>query len=64
MLRKLNMIQAIIDQIHEFGQTPAQLFRQPHPARAARHGGDWLRKNGKNSGSIFEVLNPSFILCS
>ncbi|RLN66957.1 hypothetical protein BBJ28_00011449 [Nothophytophthora sp. Chile5] len=26
---------AILDQITEFGQTPSQLFRTPHPARAA-----------------------------
>ncbi len=28
-----NLRKAYVEQIHEFGQTPSQLFRQPHPAR-------------------------------
>lgn len=28
------MRQAIVDQINEFGQTPSQLFKTPHPAKA------------------------------
>jgi len=28
-----NLRKAYVDQIHEFGQTPTQLFKQPHPAR-------------------------------
>lgn len=30
----LAMKRAIVDQIKEFGQTPSQLFKSPHPARA------------------------------
>jgi hypothetical protein len=25
--------QAYVEQIHEFGQTPSQLFKTPHPAK-------------------------------
>jgi len=34
---------SIEQQIHEFGQTPKQLFKRPHPARGISEKGEWSR---------------------
>ncbi len=45
-----NLRKAYVEQIHEFGQTPSQLFKAPHPARVFAPAVGGVGENGAGAG--------------